>query len=82
MAVFGKMKAKKGDDMVSLISSLKAKQAQGVMETINRYKELALQDGKTDPNAFHDYMTKKDYDAMVTAFLPLLKLEEITANTF
>ena len=77
------MKAsKKGDDMVSLVANLKAKQAKGVMETINRYKELALQDGKTDPNAFHDYMTKKDYDALVTAFLPLLKLEEITANTF
>ena len=52
------------------------------METINKYKELALQEGKIDPNAFHDYMTKKDYDAMVTAFLPLLKLEDITANTF
>ena len=47
------------------------------MEMIKKYKELAESEGKTDPNAFHDYMTKKDYDQMVTAFLPVLKLEDI-----
>ena len=47
------------------------------MELIKKYQEQAESEGNTDPNAFHDYMTKKDYDKMVTAFLPVMKLEDI-----
>ena len=77
LSVFGNQKEKKGNDMESLISNLKAKLAKGVMEIINRYKEQAIQEGNTDPNAFQDYMTAKDLDQMVTAFLPIMKLEDI-----
>ena len=77
LSVFGNQKEKKGNDMESQISNLKAKLAKAVMEIINRYKEQAIQEGNTDPNAFQDYMTAKDLDQMVTAFLPIMKLEDI-----